>query len=370
MHTRLDRIFLEAFKRPGSQSPETIEGHPADGAPAENGTAGAPSAKSEIAEIQAEIDSLYPEIPGVVSMVLASRYLRPLHSTLSASRRKRGENWEVGGDYIRDVLAHLRNRTNATTELLQTALSRDHTILSIIATIEREASLPTQESEVEQSSTPPLAPTDAAAPRGGPSPTKGGLGRVPFLTPARRRSTIPGFNAEEFPELAILSHLGVPLSSFMPQTPSGYSTPASRYAPATPTPAAPARPPIPDSFLQQQIKARQNKLATQTAAVETAVKALVQETSGEAWAVNKTLREGVMAENLYPPTATEVEREQGAAALVAGEIRTGMGDVEKGVEEVAGKLERVVKKVDELERAGGDVGGMGVKKTFVERWGR
>jgi hypothetical protein len=323
VRTRLDRIYLETL----ASTPKPDE---------ENDPAA-------IEALNVEIHSLYHEIPAVIRGAAYNSYLQPLHAAISAARRSRGENWIVGGEYICTVLSHLRNRNAAMTSFLTSTHDRDAAVLTLISTLNRESVSPlSTASETPRPTTPPsprkYAPSSS-------SPTK--LGRVPYLTPRHRRGRSIDYLAKDsaHPDLALLSHLGIALP--------GSSSSPTRQAPPPPT--------ISSSFLSQQIVMLSSRVDRQLSAelpwYET-------ETLAQAATVTRVLREALYTSDDYRPP----DAEGGAMGLVREEVKNGVDGVERGVKEVAGVISGLVKKVDEIEAAGGDLEGK--KAVFVGRWRR
>ncbi|KAI5781220.1 hypothetical protein EDC01DRAFT_779071 [Geopyxis carbonaria] len=340
VRVRLDRIFLE-----------TLHTH----APSSPGLATPPE---DLTELQTEIDSLYAEIPAVAQNAADSEFLSPLLRFLAARRAQRGENYVLGGQYIRDVLSHLTSRSAAMASLLQSSQDRDSAVLSLLATIAREAvPAPTPASSANPSrpTTPPNAPRGRllGSPAKFPPPatpraiSPGKLGRIPFLTPARRRrgaSIDHGLDKTTYPELALLSHLGV----------------------ALPPPSPPAAVPvITDAAVASHVAAqtaRVDQLANVAwedgAQAEAAqVMALLMAALVGGYGVGKSGEGGV-------------GKGEGAMALVDEGVRGKMEEVEGIVESLASATRALRSRVEAVARAGGDGEGEGVKAGFVARWGR
>ncbi|KAI5843237.1 hypothetical protein BZA05DRAFT_410964 [Tricharina praecox] len=301
----------------------------------------------EEVELQKEIDSLYAEIPTVAQGAAYNQFLAPLMVTIAAATKDRGENWALGGEYICQVLRHLRNRLAAMTSFLSSCHDRDGAVMTLIATIEREAGATVIASHNERPSTPTAKPQP---PRRLGSPVKfndaaSKLGRIPYLTPARRRGKSVDFSKDAYPELALLSHLGISLP------------------PGSPSRIASTPPVITDSFLAAQIAAAAAKVES------------VSEFPTDSWEaaraqaadVARLLREGLWAGNEYEVAPKEGE---GSVVVVRQEIRDGGKAVENGVKELSSVMGRLIGMVDEIEGQRGDVGREGRKGEFVGRWGR
>jgi len=282
--------------------------------------------------LQHEIDALYADIPTVARGVAYNQFLAPLVSKISSARKERGENWVVGGEYICAVLEHLRNRTIAMTSMLSSSHDRDTAILTLIATISRESSAVSS----PRPTTPP--PPPQPQPRRLGSPVK--LGRVPHLVPSHRRGRSSLDFRGNYPELALLSHVGISLP------------------PASPTRTGPVAPIIGEAFLSAQIAALAAKV---DGAIELST-ASWEAAAAEAATVVRVLEDALWAGNEY--------KEVGEMAVVRREVIAGVDEVEKGVKVVAALMGRLVGKVDEVERERGDTGGDGRKAEFVGRWGR
>jgi len=80
--------------------------------------------------------------------------------------------------------------------------------------------------------------------------------------------------------------------------------------------------------------------------------------------VTRVLREALYTSDDYGSP----DAEGGAMGLVKEEVRNGVDGVEKGMKEVAGVISELVKQVEEIEAAGGDLEGK--KAVFVGRWRR
>ncbi|KAF8251377.1 hypothetical protein K440DRAFT_614488 [Wilcoxina mikolae CBS 423.85] len=284
--------------------------------------------------LQHEIDALYADIPTVARGAAYNQFLAPLVSKISSARKQRGENWVVGGEYICAVLEHLRNRTVAMTSMLSSSHDRDTAVLTLIATISRESS--TISSSSPRPTTPPPQPQPL---RRLGSPVK--IGRVPHLAPSHRRARSSLDFRGNYPELALLSHVGISLP------------------PASPTRAGPMAPVINESFLSAQIAALAAKV---DGAAEISTSPWSAAASEAAAAVVRVLEDALWAGNEY--------KEVGEMAVVRREVMAGVDEVEKGVKVVAALMGRLVGKVDEVERERGDVGGDGRKEEFVGRWRR
>ncbi|KAF8527817.1 hypothetical protein BDD12DRAFT_870542 [Trichophaea hybrida] len=282
--------------------------------------------------LQREIDALYADIPTVARGAAYNQFLAPLVSKISSMRKQRGENWVVGGEYICAVLKHLRNRTVAMTSMLSSSHDRDTAVLTLIATISRESSAI---SSSPRPTTPPLQPQPL---RRLGSPVK--LGRVPHLTPSHRRARSSLDFRGNYPELALLSHVGISLP------------------PASPTRAGPVAPVINESFLSAQIAA----LATKVDGAAELSTSSWSAAASEAAAVVRVLEDALWAGNEY--------KEAGEMAMVKRKVMARVDEVDKGVKVVAALMGRLVGKVDEVERERGDVGGDGRKEEFVGRWRR
>jgi len=324
---RLERIFRE--KVPAGES--------ADRAPDEM-------------ELQKEIDSLYAEIPTVAQGAAYNRFLAPLMASVDAAAKNSGENWVLGGEYICQVLRHLRNRLAAMASFLNSCHDRDGAIMVLVATIEREAAATVVASQNNDRPNTPPAKTQQPPRRLG-SPVKftdaaSRLGRIPYLTPARRRGKSVDFHKDTYPELALLSHLGISLPPGSP----------SRIVPAVP-------PVITDSFLAAQIAAAAAKVESVSEFPTDSWKAA----RAQAADVARLLREALWKGNEYevPPTDTE-----GAMVLVRPEIRDSCILVETTVKELSSVMGRLMGMVNEIEGQRGDVGREGKKGEFVGRWGR
>ncbi|KAA8904402.1 hypothetical protein FN846DRAFT_34912 [Sphaerosporella brunnea] len=317
---RLERVFL-SYSRPG------------------------PNVTAEQEELQKEIDGLYKEIPAVARGTAYNEFLSPL---LAAARKRgsaNGENWALGGEYIVDVLSHLRKRLEAVQSLLTSCYDRDGAVMTLIATFDREAgSPPAEEKEKGRPVTPPSHHPQGQKRLGSPvrfadaPATK--LGRIPFLTPLRRRGKAVDFSKSHFPELALLSHLGISLPSA--------SSPS-------------AAPVITTAFLGRQISAA----AARIDAIGDLSFDNWEEARSEAARVARVLRESLWSGNEFELA----QRGEGIMVVLRDEVRGGAMEVERGVREVGGVMGGLVGRVDEVEREHGDVVGGG-KRAFVARWGR
>jgi hypothetical protein len=285
-----------------------------------------------------EIDGLYAEIPAVARGSVYNEFLAPLMAAANRAAKSRGENWRLGGEYIVDVLTHLRNRLLAMKSLLTSCHDRDGAVLTLVATIDREAeaSIPSRPTTPPQQGQKrlgsPVRFADAPANK---------LGRsIPFLTPMRRRGNKPDFSKKDYPELALLSHLGILLP-----------------------PSSPGVPPVvTEQFLAQQIQAAAGRVE---AVAEMALESWEQARS-EGAAMTRVLREALWYGNEFEVP----HRGEGLMVVVRKEVRDGGVQVEQGVKEVAAAMGRIVGRVEEVEREGGDAGGEGRKAEFVARWGR
>jgi hypothetical protein len=79
----------------------------------------------------------------------------------------------------------------------------------------------------------------------------------------------------------------------------------------------------------------------------------------------------ILREALWYGNEFEVpHRGEGLMVVVRKEVRDGGVQVDNGVKEIAAAMGRIVARVEEVERDGGDAGGEGRKREFVARWGR
>lgn len=308
--------------------------------------------------LQAEVDTLYADIPAVARGAAYNEFLEPLLAKRAAARAARTDAWAVGGAYVCRVLAYLRDRTRAQTALLAERLDRDAAVRTLCRTYAREvapaAIAPARPATPPPPQPPPPRATPHASPhqpqpgdpprrRGAGSPVK--LGRIPFFTPAhyrRRPSSVDLRGA--WPELALLAHLGLALPP--PGSPS-------RAAPGPPPPPA-----IGEAFLASQVAALVAKLdhalAQPTASWHAA--------AAEAAAVVRTLHAALWAGNPF--------REPGELPVVRRDVVAAAADLDRGVQALGPVIARLVARVDALQRLGGDDVADGRKRAFVARWGR
>jgi len=303
----------------------------------------------EEVELQREIDSLYAEIPTVAQGAAYNQFLAPLMASIATAAKDKGENWVLGGEYICEVLRHLRNRLAVMTSFLNSCHDRDGAVMTLIATIEREAGATVIASQnSERPSTPPAKTQQPPRRLGSPvkfTDAANKLGRIPYLTPARRRGKSVDFSKDAYPELTLLSHLGI---SLPPGSPSRIGT----------TP-----PMITDSFLTAQIAAA----ATKVQSVSEFPTDSWEAARAQAADVTRLLREALWKGNEYEVVSKDAE---GAMVVVRQEIRDGRKVVESGVKELSSVMGRLIGMVDEIESQRGDVGREGRKGEFVGRWGR
>ena len=279
----------------------------------------------------------------------------PLAAAARAARDSRGENWAVGGQYIVDVLNHLRHQAGAMTSALISRHDRDAAVMTLIATIDREANAVPCGSAAR-----PVTPTNGVGSRGllG-SPVQfdklASLGgsRVPFLTPrrGRRRSVdqLGMHSKSEFPEFALLAHLGLSL-------PMASST-------RSPMPAAP--PVITASFLASEIAGVGARVESLLAGTSDGLSKW-EEARIEAAETERVLEEALWAGNQF----RVVGAGEAAMGTLSENVRAGVKEVEEAAGELTKLLSRAMMHQDELKNNGGDLGGTGKKKGFVARWHR
>lgn len=255
-------------------------------------------------------------------------------------------------------------------EMLKRELAKAKAVSQIIATIEQESKSPLSNSEEPQ---PPTGDQKTEnSPRPGTPKHPQPFRNMPVLTPPNRhrggsldiaRGDLKNGD-DEFPELRMLTLLGVPMPSIPSSNINALFVSPLKGASATP-PRAPQLPPPKYKYLDAQVRQQSEKLHTQEQDISG--EAEIRETIDEFWNVARIVEDALTRANMFPP----LPRKRGAMTFVGEELMQGLEEVEKKVNGVASRMGGLSRGLEELERMGGDLQGLGrEKRAFVDRWGR
>lgn len=165
---------------------------------------------------------------------------------------------------------------------------------------------------------------------------------------------------DEFPELRMLTLLGVPMPSIPsnsmfaspikggPVAFSAQEWPASKY-----------------KYLDTQVRRQSEKIRTQERDMSSEVE--IWEAIDEFWNIARISEDALTGVNTFPL----LTRERKHMSFVSEELVMGIEEVERKVNSVASRMGGLSRGLEELERMGGDLQGQGREKgAFVNRWGR
>lgn len=263
------------------------------------------------------------------------------------------------------MLLHLQKRNISAAEKLNRELAKASAVSQIIATIEQESksplskpegSLPANNDEGRDSARP-------TTPIKHPQPFK----NMPIFTPPNRRrgGSVDMARGEtkngddEFPELRMLTLLGVPI----PSIPSNASVLFA--SPIKGGPVAQEWPTSKYKYLDTQVRKQSEKLRAQEQ--DMSGEAEIREAMDEFWNIARIAEDALTGVNTFPP----LTRERKHVSFVSEELVMGIEEVERKVNSVASRMGGLSRGLEELERMGGDLQGQGREKgAFVDRWGR
>lgn len=168
---------------------------------------------------------------------------------------------------------------------------------------------------------------------------------------------------DEFPELRMLTLLGVPVPAApLPNAAAMFASPFKG------SPGAHSTPELPVSrykYLDTQVRKQSEKLQAQEQDVSSETE--IREVMDEFWNVARIAEDALKGANMFPP----LTRQRGHMSFLSDELVEGIQEVERRVNGVASRMGGLSRGLEELERMGGDLQGLGrEKKAFVERWGR
>lgn len=255
----------------------------------------------------------------------------------------------------------------STAERLSRELAKASAISQIIATIEQESKSPLYISEEslpvnddqKRDSVRPTTPIKY------PQPFR----NMPTFTPPNRRrgGSVDMARGEtkngddEFPELRMLTLLGVP----MPSIPSSSMLFASPIKGGPVSSNAQERPASKYKYLDTQVQKQSENIRTQEQDMSGEVE--IWEVINEFWNIARISEDALTSVNTFPP----LTRERKHMSFVSEELVIGIEEVERKVNSVASRMGGLSRGLEELERMGGDLQGQGREKgAFVNRWGR
>lgn len=265
------------------------------------------------------------------------------------------------------MLLHLQKRNISAAEKLKRELSKASAISQIIATIEQESKSPLDRPE----GSPPVDDDqrrDTARPTTPikhPQPFK----NMPIFTPPNRRrgGSVDMARGEakngddEFPELRMLTLLGVSVPFIPPPNASVFASPAK----GGPVASAQECPDAKYKYLDTQVRRQSEKLRAQEQDMSSETQ--IWEAIDEFWNTARIAGDALTGVNTFPPLA----RERKHLAFVSEELVIGIEEIERKVNSVASRMGGLSRGLGELERMGGDLQGQRrEKRAFVDRWGR
>lgn len=166
---------------------------------------------------------------------------------------------------------------------------------------------------------------------------------------------------DEFPELRMLTLLGVPVPS-IPSPNAGllFASPVKGVV------SSPQEwPGSKYKYLDTQVRKQSEKLRAQEQDMSSETQ--IQEVIDEFWNIARIAEDTLTGANTFPP----LTRERKHLAFVSEELVIGIEEIERKVNSVASRMGGLSRGLGELERMGGDLQGQGrEKRAFVDRWGR
>lgn len=166
---------------------------------------------------------------------------------------------------------------------------------------------------------------------------------------------------DEFPELRMLTLLGVPVP-FIPSQNAGVFASPAKGGPAA---SAQEWPDAKYKYLDTQVRRQSEKLRAQEQDMYSETQ--IREAIDEFWNTARIADDALTGMNTFPP----LTRERKHLAFVSEELVTGIEEIERKVNIVASRMGGLSRGLGELERMGGDLQGQGrEKRAFVDRWGR
>lgn len=166
---------------------------------------------------------------------------------------------------------------------------------------------------------------------------------------------------DEFPELRMLTLLGVP----MPSIPSNSMLFASPIKGGPVASSSQEWPASKYKYLDTQVQKQSEKIWSQEQDMSGEVE--IWEAIDEFWNVARISEDALTSVNTFPP----LTRERKHMSFVSEELLIGIEEVERKVNSVASRMGGLSRGLEELERMGGDLQGQGREKgAFVNRWGR
>lgn len=168
---------------------------------------------------------------------------------------------------------------------------------------------------------------------------------------------------DEFPELRMLTLLGVPVPSIpLPNTGVLFASPIKGGPVAVSTQEWPVSK---YRYLDTQVRKQSEKLQAQEQ--DMSGEAEIWGAIDESWNIARITEDALTGVNMFP----QLTRQRGYLSFISEELVVGIEEVEKKVNGVASRMGGLSRGLEELERMGGDLQGQGrEKRAFVDRWGR